>query len=186
MSTAIHWSGPLLVGGALLFAAGIVSAAMRPTVGSMLSPTVATLLVLAAALLTVSLPGMYAAQAEAAGALGLVAYALLQMGILLLVVASGTPLLFPTVSEPFSNHVLTFALGVALMLGMLLTGVAALQAGVFPRSAAVLLLAGTLGFFFSFFVSEFLPPAPAQIANAVLGVLFPAGLAWIGVTLWTR
>lgn len=186
MTAAIQWSGPPLVLGALLLGLATVAAAMRPTVQSMLPPDVATLLVLAAAFLVPSLPGMYAAQAEAAGAIGLAGYALLQVGLLLLVVVSAAPLLFPNVTGPFANHPLTFLLGVALFIGLLLTGIATLQAAVYPRPAALLLLIGTAGFFFGFFVSEFLPPGPAQVANAVLGVLAPAGLAWCGAFLWTR
>ena len=186
MTTAIQWSGPLLVVGALLFGLATVVAATRPAVQSMLSPELATLLVLAAALLVTSLPGMYAAQADAAGAIGLAGYALLQVGLLLLVVVSAAPLLYPAVTGPFANHPLTGGLGVALFLGLLLTSIATLQAGVYPRPAALLLVAGTAGFFFGFFVSEFLPPGPAQLANAVLGVLAPAGLAWCGMALWSR
>lgn len=186
MTTAIQWSGPVLVLGALLLGLATVATALRPTVQSMLSPQVATFLLLAAAFLVPSLPGMYAAQADAAGAIGLAGYVLLQVGLLLVVVVSAVPLLFPTVNEPFANHPLTLGLGVALLLGLLLTAIATLQAGVYPRPAALLLVAGAAGFFFSFFVSEFLPPGPAQVANAVLGVLAPAGLAWCGVALWTR
>ena len=152
----------------------------------MLSPEVATLLILAAAFLVTSLPGMYAAQADKAGAIGLAGYALLQVGLLLLVVVSAAPLLYPTVTGPFANHPLTGGLGVALFLGLLITAIATLQAGVYPRPAALLLVAGTAGFFFGFFVSEFLPSGPAQVANAVLGVLAPAGLVWCGVSLWVR
>lgn len=186
MTTAIQWSGPLLALGAVLLGLTTVAAALRPTVQSGLSPEIATLGVLAAAFLVPSLPAMYAAQADAAGAIGLAGYVLLQVGVLLLVAVSATPLLFPTVTLPFANHPLTGGLGVALFLGLLLTSIATLQAGVYPRPAALLLVAGTAGFFFSFFVAEFLPPAPAQVANAVLGVLAPLGLAWCGVALWTR
>lgn len=186
MSTAIQWSGPLLVLGALLFGLATVVAAMRPTVQSMLSPEVATLLVLAAAFLVTSLPGMYAAQADAAGPIGLAGYALLQVGLLLLVVVSTAPLLYPSVTGSFANHPLTGGLGVALFLGLLLTAIATLQAGIYPRPAALLLVAGMAGFFFGFFVSEFLPPGLAQVANAVLGILAPAGLAWCGAALWSR
>lgn len=186
MSTAIHWSGPLLVVGALLFGLVTVAAAFRPTVQAMFSPEVATLGMLAAVFLLPSLPGMYAAQADAAGPIGLAGYVLLQVGLLLIVVVSAVPLLYPTMTAPFTNHPLSGGLGIALFLGLLLTSIATLQAGVYPRPAALLLCAGTAGFFFGFFVAEFLPPGPAQVANAVLGVLTPAGLAWCGAALWTR
>lgn len=186
MSIAVHWSAPLLVCGATLLGLAIVAASLRPAVGQLLSPEVAALLLLSAVFLIPSLPGMYIAQAEAAGPMGLAAYLLLEVGVILLVVVSATPLLFPAVTEPYGNNVVTFALGIALALGLLLTGVATLRAGVFPTGTAILLLAATAGFFFAFFVAEFLPPMAGQIGNAALGILLGLGFAWVGVSLWTR
>ena len=91
MTAAIHWSAPFLVIGAVLLGLTTVAAALRPTVQAMLTPEVATLAVLAAALLVASVPGMYAAQADAAGVIGLAGYVLLQVGLLLLVVVSAAP-----------------------------------------------------------------------------------------------
>lgn len=186
MNIALHWSGALLVCGAVLLGLAIVVASQRPTVGQLLSPEVAGLLLLSAAFLLPSLPGMYVAQSEAAGTMGLLAYVLLEVGILLLVVASATPLLFPTVTGAYPNNVVTFVLGIALALGLLLTGVATLRAGVFPPAAGILLLAATAGFFFAFFVAEFLPPVAGQVGIAALGILLGLGFAWIGVSLWMR
>jgi hypothetical protein len=42
------------------------------------------------------------------------------------------------------------------------------------------------GFFFVFFVAEFLPPAAGQIGSAVFSAPLALGLAWIGVALWLR
>jgi hypothetical protein len=188
VSTFIHWSGALLVCGALLLglATGLASLQPTATTGQLLSPTVAALLVLSAAFLLPSLPGMYAAQAEAAGMLGLVAYVLLEIGVLLFVVVSATPLLFPALDLRYVNNPLYLGLGVALTFGLLLTGVVTLRAGVFPSGAGVVLLVGTAGFFFGFFVAEFLPPLAGQIGNALLGVILALGFAWVGVSMWTR
>ena len=186
MSTAVHWSGLLLVCGAVLLGLSIVAISFRPVVNQPLSPGVAALLLLSAVVLLVSLPGMYAAQADASGMLGLGAHLLLQMGILLLVVIAATPLLHPTVTEPPGENVVVFVLGIALTLGLLLTGVATLQAGVFPRAAGILLLAATAGFFFVFFVAEFLPAVAGQVGSAFFGILLALGLGWIGVALWSR
>jgi hypothetical protein len=186
MSAAIHWSGPLVVCGAVLLGVSIVAISFKPVVNQPLSPGVAALLLLSAALLLVSLPGMYAAQSDAAGMLGLVAHVLLETGVLLLVVIAATPLLYPTVTEPSGESVVVFVLGISLTLGLLLTGVATLQAGVFPRAAAILLLAATAGFFFVFFVAEFLPPVAGQLGSAFFGILLALGFAWIGVSLWLR
>jgi hypothetical protein len=133
-----------------------------------------------------SLPAMYAVQADAAGGLGVVAHALLATGLLLLVVLAATPLLYPSVNAPTQENPLVFALGIALTLGLLLTGIATFQADVFPRPAAVLVLGATAGFFFVFFIAEFLPPAAGQVGTALFGVLLALGFAWIGVALWLR
>lgn len=82
MNIAIQWSGPLLVCGAVLLGLAIVAASLRASVGQLLSPEVAALLLLSAAFLLPSLPGIYVAQAQAAGTMGLVAYVLLEVGIL--------------------------------------------------------------------------------------------------------
>jgi hypothetical protein len=146
----------------------------------------AGLLLVSAALLLLSLPAMYAVQADAAGVLGLVGHTLLMTGLLLLVVLAATPLLHPSVNAPIGEHPLVFVLGIALTLGLLLTGIATFQAGVFPRPAAILLLGAMAGFFFVFFVAEFLPPAAGQIGAAIFGAMLAIGFSWIGVTLWLR
>ena len=186
MNAAIHWSGPVLIGGSLAFGLAVVLLARQPVIGAALGTDVAALLLVAAALMVLSLPAMYAVQADAAGVLGLVAHALLAMGLLLLVVLAATPLLYPSVNVPTQEHPLVFALGIALTLGLLLTGIVTYTADVFPRPAALLLLAATAGFFFVFFVAEFLPPAAGQIGTAVFGVLLALGFAWIGAALWLR
>ena len=186
MNTAIHWSGPVLIGGAVAFGLAIILISVRPVIGATLSPDVAALGLVATALLLLSLPAMYAVQADAAGVLGLVGHALLTIGLLLLVLVAAVPLLHPSLNAPIGEHPLVFVLGIALTFGLLLTGIATFQADVFPRPAALLLLGGMAGFFFVFFVAEFLPPAAGQIGSAIFGVLLALGLAWIGVALWLR
>jgi hypothetical protein len=95
-------------------------------------------------------------------------------------------LLQPSVNGPIGEHPLVFVLGIALTLGLLLTGIATFEAAVFPRPAAILVLAAMAGFFFVFFVAEFLPPAAGQLGTAVFGVLLAVGLSWVGLTLWQR
>lgn len=185
MNAAIHWSGAGLVCGALLLGLGIGLISLRP-VNQPFSPGVAALLLAATALLLLSLPGMYAAQADAAGLLGLVGHALLMTGLLLLVGLAATPLLYPSVSDAPGESVLAFALGVALTVGLLLTALATFGANVFPRPAAVLMLAATAGFFFDFFIAEFLPAAAGQVGSAFFGIVLAAGIAWIGIALWLR
>ncbi len=186
MNAAIHWSGPVLVGGAVAFGLAIMLISARPVIGATISPDVAALMLLSAALLLLSLPAMYGVQADASGMLGLAGHVLLTTGLLLLVVVAAAPLLHPSTDAPIGEHPLVFVLGIALTLGLLVTGIATFQADVFPRPAAVLLLGAMAGFFFVFFVAEFLPAAAGQVGTAIFGVLLALGFAWIGVTLWLR
>lgn len=186
MNAAIHWSGPLLSVGGLAFGLTIFLIARQPVVGMSMSPTVAVLAIASTAVLLLSLPAVYAVHAESAGAIGLAGHALLSTGLLLVVVVAAMPILHPTLEAPTGEHPLLFILGIALVLGLLLTAIATFQAGVFPRPAALLLLGATAGFFFVFFVAEFLPPAAGQIGSGLFGVLLGIGLAWMGLELWVR
>lgn len=186
MSAAIHWGGLVLVGGSLTLGLAIVLISLRPVVGQPIPPDVAALLLCSSALLLLSLPAMYAVQADAAGTLGLVGHALLTIGLLLPVVVSATPLLHPSLEMPSGEDPILFVLGIALTLGLLLTGIATFRADVLPVPAAAILLAATAGFFFVFFVAEFLPAVAGQIGSAVFGILLAVGFAWVGLAMWLR
>lgn len=180
---ALRGGGALLVAGAAMMGAAIVSISLRPVEGQVFTPNASLLLLLTALALLLALPAMYARQADACGWLGLAGHALLQSGVVLLVVLAATPLLHPALKVGAVEHPVVFGLGIALTLGLLLTAIATLRAGVFPVGAGLLLLAATAGFFFSFFIAEFLPPLTGQISSAIFGVLLALGLAWIGIVL---
>lgn len=180
---AFRWSGILLVLGAALLGAAIVSVSLKPVMEQAFSPGVSLLMLLSSILLILSLPAMYARQANAAGWLGLSGYALLQSGILIMVVLAATPLLYPSLNPIPGENLVVFLLGIALTVGLLLTGIATMRAGVFPRGAGILLLAATAGFFFVFFVAEFLPPVTGQVGSAIFGILLALSLAWMGIAL---
>ena len=184
MNLALQLGGLVLIGGAVGSGIASVLIATRPVVGQALGPGVAALLIASAGLLLLGVPAMYAVQAAATGALGLAAHALLVLGLLLLVIVSATPLLYPSLGVSTIEHPLVFGLGIALVLGLLLTGVVTFQAGVLPRPAAGLVLAAMAGFFFVFFVAEFLPPVAGQAGTAIFGVLLALGFAWIGLAIW--
>jgi len=134
-------------------------------------------LLLSSILLLLSLPAMYAKQATAAGWLGLTGHGLLQTGILLLVILATTPILYPSLKAAPGENLVVFCLGLQLTLGLLLTGIATIRAGVFPRLTGILLLAATVGFFFDFFVAEFLPPLAGQMGSAIFGIILALALA---------
>lgn len=177
---ALRLSGVPLMGGAALLGFAIVMLSFDPVINQLFSPRISWLLLLSAILLLLSLPGMYAKQAGSAGWLGLVGHALLQAGTILIVIVAATPLLYPSLSEAPGESLTAFLLGIALTLGLLLTGIATIRAGVYPRWSGILLLAATAGFFFVFFIAEFLPPIAGQVGSATFGLLLAIALAWLG------
>ena len=184
--TAVRWSGLLLIAGSVLLGIAIVRVSFNPVVNQLFTPGVSVLFLLSAILLLLSLPGMYARQANSAGWLGLVGYILLQAGIVLIVIVSATPLLYPSIKATPGENIYAFLLGIALTLGLLLTGIATIQAGILPRWSGILLLAATAGFFFDFFVAEFLPPIAGQAGSALFGVLLTVALTWVGFSILTN
>lgn len=177
---AVRLSGIGLAGGAALLGAAIVWLSLNPVMNRVFSPGINLLLLLAGILLLVSLPGVYARQAASAGWLGLIGYVLLQVGSLLFVLIAAIPFAYPSLREPPGESLLLFVLGIALTVGLLLTGIATIQAGVYPRWAGILVLAATAGFFFVFFVAEFLPPIAMQVGSASFAVVLALALAWMG------
>jgi hypothetical protein len=174
----------VLIVGAVLLGSAIVMVSFTPVMNQAFPPRVSLLFLLSALFLLLSLPVMYANQAQAAGWLGLAGHALLQTGIVLLVLVAAPSLLYPSRNVMLGESLIAFLLGIALTVGLLLTGLATLLAGVYPRWTAILLLAATAGFFFDFFVAEFLPPLAGQLGAAFFGVLLALALVWIGVALW--
>ena len=81
--------------------------------------------------LVLSLPAMYARQAGAAGWLGLVGHGLLMAGMVLFLLYAGGSLVDPR----FSMHVsvAVWSLGLSAIIGLLITAIATVRAGVYPR-----------------------------------------------------
>lgn len=178
----LRWSGLLLILAAAMLGIAIVIMSLKPVMNQPIPASVSALLLLAGILLLLSLPAVYGRQAEAVGWLGLAGYILLQTGVLLLVVLAAPTFLFPSLHLVVGENVV-FLLGIALAVGLLLTGIATLLAGVFPRGAAILLLAAMAGFAFDFFVVEFLPPLAGQVGSAIFGILLALSFVWIGYAL---
>ena len=181
---AFRWSGIILVVGAALLGVAIAIISLKPVMEQAFSPGASLLMLFSSMLLLLSLPAMYARQANAAGWLGLAGHVLLQTGILILVMLAATPLLYPSFNPILGENLVIFLLGIALTLGLLLTGIATMRAGVFPRWAGILLLAAMAGFFFDFFVAEFLPPMAGQLGSAIFGVLLAVSFVWFGISLF--
>ncbi len=140
-----------VAGGGILLAAGFLSIALRPVGPDSVTPLVAVLLLAAAGLLLLGLPALHLVQAETSGAVGLAGHALLTIGLLLLVLVSAAPILFPGEGLVAPEDAVLFVLALALTGGLLATSVAWRRAAVLPPAAALLLLLGALAFFFAFF-----------------------------------
>jgi hypothetical protein len=181
---ALRLGGIVLMVGAALLGAAIVLVSFVPVVNQPFPPHISVLFLLASICLLLSLPAMYTRQAQTAGWLGLIGHALLGTGILLLVLVAGPFLLYPTRNLIISENLVLFLLGIALVLGLLLTGIATVRAKVYPRGAGIVWLAATAGFFFDFFVAEYLPRVTGQIGSAFFGVLLGLAMVWIGTALW--
>ncbi|WP_141727631.1 hypothetical protein [Thermogemmatispora onikobensis] len=182
ITRALRWSGVALVAGGLGMGAAIVLVAFGPS-GRFPPSLVSSLLLVASLLVLLALPTMYAHQSEAAGWLGLVGYVLLEVGMVLVLVYAAEPLFTPTITG-VGESAAAFSLGIALLLGFVLTAVATLRAGVYPRWSAILLLATSAGFLFDFFVAEELPPIAGLLDSAFLGVMMASAFGGIGGALW--
>lgn len=176
----LRFGGIGLIVGAALLGAAIILVSFIPVVNQPFPQHVNLLFLLSAILLLLSLPATYARQAQAAGWLGLMSYVLLQTGILLLVLVAAPSLLYPSRNLILSENLVLFLLGIALTLGLLLTGIATIQAKIYPRGTGIMLLVATVGFFFDFFLAEYLPRVAGQIGSAFFGALLALALVWIG------
>jgi hypothetical protein len=184
VKTILRWSGLALAAGALLVGAGTVSVAFQGP-NQLPTPLASTLLLVSSILIMLALPGMYARQSETAGWLGLLGYVLLQVGMVPIVVYAGAPLFYLQIQGTPVPSTGALVLGTALMLGLPLTAIATLRAGVYPHWSGILLLAASVGMVFAFVVADALPPIAGQLGSAIWGTLFASGLAWIGISLWT-
>ena len=194
MSSAklIRWSGlAALVGGALFVILNIVEAiAFGNQPHTEIATTGAWLIVqltyiLMVALITLGLVGLYVRQAKAAGSLGLIAFLVAFFGSILAAGSIWSEAFFgawlaeaaPELLEADPSGVVSFGALLSFLLfalGMLLFGLASLQANVLPRGASVLLVIGAVLFVVLAFLD--LPFA---------GVVFGAAMAWLGFSLWS-
>lgn len=182
INATIRLSGLALVAGALLMGVALALLSLRVS-GPFPTPLVSTMLFVAAILIMLALPGIYARQCEAAGWLRLVGHVLLEVGMLIIIVYAGLPLFNPAI-KGLGESAAAFLLGCALLLGLVLTATATVRAGIYPRWSGILLLAAGGGFLFDFFVSEYLPPIVGQLGIAIFGMMYMVAFAWIGVSTW--
>ena len=145
--------------------------------------------------LLLGLPGLYAAQSERAGRLGLVSFLMLFFGTLFFavsnnygfiapVLAAQAPAMLDAINAYPPVVALNALLAVGFFLGFILFGIATLRARVLPRQAGILMIMGSplnmVGAVLGLLVSE------ALWIVAILGALvLGLGLAWAGYSLWS-
>jgi hypothetical protein len=195
-SRVIRWSGLALLLAGLLIAIPMLfhpsDADPQAVLNSAWVPVHS--LLLAGALVTLfGLIGLYGAQAEAVGTLGLIGFILTFVGIALVVAVlileafvipviaantAGQALLDP--AGPLFGGTLGLiflVMGVSQALGFILLGFATARAAVLPRWAGVLLLLGGP-------LLAFTPPLP-QLVGTIGGVLMGASFVWLGYAIWS-
>jgi len=150
-----------------------------------------------AAFALLGLPGLFAQQRAALGRIGVTGFALSFIGNAMflgtgMITAFIWPMLAiyaptcvavggPIFASPISAVAFVLT-AVILVTGYLLFGIATLWIGVLPRMAILILVVGA--------ILGMLPPHPAGPlpwwALVVGGVLYGAGLIWLGIFLWIR
>jgi hypothetical protein len=145
--------------------------------------------------LLLGLPGLYVAQSERAGRLGLVSFLMLFFGTLFFAVSNNYGFIAPVLAaqapamlDAINAYPPVATLNGLLILGFfpgfILFGIATLRARVLPCQAAILMVIGTplymVGIVLSLLVFE------ALWIVAILGALaLGLGLAWAGYALWS-
>ncbi len=135
------------------------------------SSDVTPFLLLALLLTAVGLAGvaLYAKNTGRFGRLAQAGVALYVVGVGLLVLGMG----LTAISEAF--WILMLPAGLALVIGLTLTGIATLRTGVLPRWAALLLILGSLAMLFF----------NDQNAQALMAIPFGIGWVAVGYALWS-
>ncbi|MBI3287463.1 MAG: hypothetical protein HYZ68_05385 [Chloroflexi bacterium] len=193
-ATLIRWSGAVTVLAGVVY---ILSRLLHPSgddaAAVLNSPWMAihTGMMLSALLLLFGLMGMYARQRERAGTLGLIGFVVAFLGTGLYagfmyheayispVLAIEAPALLgeggPLFAGPtFLAFSLTF---IIFLLGYVLFGIATIRAGVLPRWGATLAIVGA--------VPISLVPFFPFVVVTLGGVVFGAGVVWLGYALWS-
>jgi hypothetical protein len=179
--TLIRWSGLLAIVAAVLNALFGLLWIGGPTLLGWV-PSFLFFVVLVFAMI-----GLYAAQVEHSGWLGLVAFVLSALGAMvmstgnLLSIAEFSGVSGAQAVEDFYSTTVPFSIMAPLCFfsGLLLFGISTLRSGVFPRWAGILLSVGAVITFV--FILAFAPLA------FVFGImLLSAALAWMGWALWSK
>ena len=135
-------------------------------------------------ILVFALIAIYAVQAESSGVLGVLGMILsvigttLASGVVLVEIAGASGVEVDAVTGAGLSGALSLLGGLAFLIGLILFGIATMRAGVFPRWAGALLIAGDVVFGAASFSGS------AALFVEVVGALITcAAFVWLGLSL---
>jgi hypothetical protein len=201
LATLLRCSGLALVAGGMLLALATVLHPSRETPATILQAEVRlvaahVLFTLSSLLVLLGLPGLYGAESEKMGRLGLVGFLLAFMGTTLIAVSGNFGFLAPVLAtespatiDAINAYLPVVALnGVAFggfVVGFILFGTAMAKTATLPRSCGILVAVGAPSQVLAFALAQTVSPAWWTVA--ILGsVALGAGLAWPGYQLWQK
>jgi hypothetical protein len=195
----LRWAGmALVVAGALMVVATVLHPS-RETATTIVASEVGlvaahVLYTLSWLLVLLGLPGLYLAQRDAIGRLGLVGFLTAFLGTYLIAVTGNfgflAPVLAkesPTVLDSINQYTPVVAINglaaITFMVGFAVFGIAMIRTASLPRMSGILVAVGGMAHLLGFGIAQFVSPIFWVIA--ILGsVSLGAGLAWPGYLLW--
>jgi hypothetical protein len=201
LAALARWSGLALVVGGLLLAVASALHPSRETTATILQAEVRlvaahVLFTLSSLLVLLGLPGLYGAESEKMGRLGLVGFLLAFMGTTLIAVSGDFGFIAPVLAaespatiDAINVYLPVVALnGVAFggfVVGFILFGRAMAKTATLPRSCGILVAVGAPSQALAFALAQTVSPAWWTVA--ILGsVALGAGLAWPRYQLWQK
>jgi hypothetical protein len=201
LATLLRWSGLALVAGGLLLAVASVLHPSRETTATILQAEVRlvaahVLFTLSSLLVLLGLPGLYGAESERMGRLGLAGFLAAFTGTALVAVSGNFGFLAPVLAakspqtiDAINAYLPVVAFNVVafvgFVVGFVLFGMAMAKTATLPRSSGMLVAVGAPSQVFGFALAQTVSPALWIVA--ILGsVALGAGLAWPGYQLWQK
>jgi hypothetical protein len=201
LATLLRWSGLALVAGGLLLAVASVLHPSRETTATILQAEVRlvaahVLFTLSSLLVLLGLPGLYGAESERMGRLGLAGFLAAFTGTALVAVSGNFGFLAPVLAakspqtiDAINAYLPVVAFNVVafvgFVVGFVLFGMAMAKTATLPRASGMLVAVGAPAQVVGFALAQTVSPALWTVT--ILGsVALGVGLAWPGYQLWQK
>jgi hypothetical protein len=199
LATLLRWSGLALVAGGLLLAVASALHPSRETTATILQAEVRlvaahVLFTLSSLLVLLGLPGLYGAESERMGRLGLAGFLAAFTGTALVAVSGNFGFLAPVLAakspqtiDAINAYLPVVAFNVVafvgFVVGFVLFGMAMAKTATLPRASGMLVAVGAPAQVVGFALAQTVSPALWTVT--ILGsVALGVGLAWPGYQLW--